>query len=1250
MSKPDCLRAAFAATVSIFSAHIAAAQVGPVTAVSLASADNVYAIANAGTANAGIGGDGYGYAAALLGTALTWNGENFSLGSAGAPSAATSTTISLPAGSFSALTFLGTGIYGNQGAQNFVVTYTDGTTTVLTQSLSDWSAAQNYPGESMASSMAYRITPSGATGAGTWNLYAYQIALNAAKTVKSLTLPANKNVVVLAVDLIAPAAVGGVTSVNLSAADTLYGIANNGTANGGIGNDGYSYSATLTGSGLYWSGASFALGAASAPSAAANATIALPSGNDASLSFLATAIYGNQPLQNFVVTYTDGTTTTLSQSISDWGSPQHYGGESVVATMAYRISPTGAPQAGFWNLYGYSMTLNGTKTVKSLTLPANAHVAVFGVDLVPAASATTLTAQTVSFAPIANQTVGGTLALGATASSGLAVSYASSTPSICTVAAGTASFIAAGTCTLVASQAGNSTYAAATPVTQSCAVTAPAVSAAATSVSLGAAANLYGIANNGTANGGIGKDGYSFSATLLGTSLAWNGLTFSLGTAAVPSAATSTTIALPGGNYTTLSFLATAVNGSQPNQSFVVTYADGTASTFVQGVSDWGAPQNYAGETSVSTMAYRVTPTGATGAGSWHLYGYAFALNPTKQAVSLTLPSNSHVAVFAVDLSLAPPHTTVCQAQTAASYCTDTLPGTADAGGYHDMGWVNLNKVLTAIAVSDDQVWGLDSAQVLWFLPNFKTSTAWLKVSSGVAQISAGHGLICQINANTHLLCSSSPNPAASTPDSNGFQSVTWFDSGATNFAQVAVSAGTQIWAIDANANLYQIKDYTHVSTTSTPVASGVKQVAVDGRGTICQVNANAGVYCSDWSAPAATPTSGYYGLPWVATGDQLTHIAVADGQVWGQDSASDLWQLPDYANSTTWFRIAHGTAGTQLAAASPPSQFTPADFASGEVAVLMFMGQSNAVGYNSMPARFVAPATPNVFGIQNAGWNFLAGNTNGTTPFTGAISSIASVQWTNFALTPTGPDMNLGFNSDAGPGGDAANFAAFQWQGLVNAGWNLPNLYIIHIAWPSQGVDPADTTTAAVAWTTHGVNLWQPLLTASQEPSYALAPFARTMMYRGLQNLLASGKVPRVIGLQWNQWEAEAGNPNPVSITDAPANYSELFNAFSTAVGSSFPVQLVKPLSQAYTPAVLATMQSVFANLAAANPATMSIIDVSQVSPTIFSGGVLGGGDGAIHYNLDTHEWFAVQAIGACVTLGNCGTRIPALPASPPN
>jgi len=83
-----------------------------------------------------------------------------------------------------------------------------------------------------------------------------------------------------------------------------------------------------------------------------------------------------------------------------------------------------------------------------------------------------LQSQTITFGAIDPQTAGTTLTLTATASSGLNVSFASTTASVCTVSNTTATLLFAGTCTIQATQAGNAKYEAATPVTQSFTVNA----------------------------------------------------------------------------------------------------------------------------------------------------------------------------------------------------------------------------------------------------------------------------------------------------------------------------------------------------------------------------------------------------------------------------------------------------------------------------------------------------------------------------------------------------------------------------------------------------------------------------------------------------------------------------------------------------------------------------------------------------------------------------------------------------------
>jgi hypothetical protein len=86
---------------------------------------------------------------------------------------------------------------------------------------------------------------------------------------------------------------------------------------------------------------------------------------------------------------------------------------------------------------------------------------------------TTGTPQTINFTSIASQLLSGnSLALSASASSGLPVSFESLTPQVCKVAGSVVSFSSLGTCTIVANQAGNATIQPAPLVSQSFSVVA----------------------------------------------------------------------------------------------------------------------------------------------------------------------------------------------------------------------------------------------------------------------------------------------------------------------------------------------------------------------------------------------------------------------------------------------------------------------------------------------------------------------------------------------------------------------------------------------------------------------------------------------------------------------------------------------------------------------------------------------------------------------------------------------------------
>jgi hypothetical protein len=185
-------------------------------------APNVVAFGAPGKAvvQGGYDGLGFAYDSALLpsGGVVTVGTVSFTLGAANVAAAASSVTITLPAVSATSIALLGSAVNGNQTAQKMIITYSDGTSTVATQSFSDWYTPQQYSGEANALTLASRVNSTGGlqTQTGGYHIYEYSIATNAAKTLKSLTLPKNRNVVILALDAI-PAAAAPSVSLTWSA-------------------------------------------------------------------------------------------------------------------------------------------------------------------------------------------------------------------------------------------------------------------------------------------------------------------------------------------------------------------------------------------------------------------------------------------------------------------------------------------------------------------------------------------------------------------------------------------------------------------------------------------------------------------------------------------------------------------------------------------------------------------------------------------------------------------------------------------------------------------------------------------------------------------------------------------------------------------------------------------------------------------------------------------------------------------------
>jgi hypothetical protein len=514
----------------------------------------------------GLDQDGNALSSSLVGSTLTTVDATFNLGPAGAKDvvSAAGQTIALSPGNDAALKLLATGVnstFTGLANQVFVVTYTDGTTATFTQSISDWAAPQGFAGEATALTTTYRNTSAGGLQSRTFRVYEYTLALDPTKMVKSLTLPSNANLEVLAAALV-PA---GTTQVNISSAFNRTGIVADGASFGGGGLDqfGTALSSSLVGRTVTTVDATFNLGPAGASdvASATGQVIALPSGRDSALKLLATGVNGAQANEVFVVTYTDGTTAQFTQSISDWAIPKNYLGETTALTTGYRDKSDGTEQGGRFNLYEYTLALDPTKAVKSLTLPGDNNVEVLAATLIPAET---------------------------------------------------------------------------------------------TRADLSSAFNRTGIVADGASfgGGGLDQDGFALSSSLVGTSLTAGGDSFDLGPSGANDVigAAGQVIALPSGRDSALKLLATGVNSAQANQVFVVTYTDGTTAKFTQSISDWAKPQNYPGEATALTTAYRDTSTGGVQSGTFRVYEYAMALDPTKIVKSLTLPSDGNVEVLAVDV------------------------------------------------------------------------------------------------------------------------------------------------------------------------------------------------------------------------------------------------------------------------------------------------------------------------------------------------------------------------------------------------------------------------------------------------------------------------------------------------------------------------------------------------------------------------------------------------------------------------
>ncbi len=257
-----------------------------------------------------------------------------------------------------------------------------------------------------------------------------------------------------------------------------------------------------------------------------------------SQSFLVNAVVPGAPV---IGTATAGNT----QASVSFSAPANTGGSSITG-YTVTANPGGATASGAASPLVVSGLSNGqayTFTVTATNVAGTGSASAASNAVTPAAP------QVITFANPGAQNFGTTPTLSASASSGLAVSFSSATPAVCTITSGgLLGFASTGSCTIHADQPGNASYLPAPRVSRTFSVngvvpSAPTIGTAtvagASAVSVGFSAPLF--------DGGAAITGYTvisspggFTATGAGSPITVTGLT-------------------PGASYT---FVVTATNAN----------------------------------------------------------------------------------------------------------------------------------------------------------------------------------------------------------------------------------------------------------------------------------------------------------------------------------------------------------------------------------------------------------------------------------------------------------------------------------------------------------------------------------------------------------------------------------------------------------------------------------------------------------------------------------------------------------------
>lgn len=342
--------------------------------------------------------DGFGHAYPFASIDSYWLNQQFNILQSDGPAlnAVANATLSINPGNYYGVALLGTAVFGPLEQRPFVLQYSDGTSSTILQSLSDWKTPRHFPNEDIAYAVPYRTGPRGQsdTPEHQYNLYGYVLPVDHDKTLMSIVLPPTRNVIVLALNVMSYPMN---KPVDMSSAFNVVAIRHDGTqdSTGGIDRQGSAISYEALTSAAVLNDIISVSSIPNQPNAATSTTVVLPAGEYASLRMLGTAVNGTQLSQTLVVSYTDGTQAILQQSFSDWHNTQsvyhpYIEHERRNMLMPYRLNKNGSSHTGMvatltgsYMIYEYSVPLDPTKTVLSVQLPNNKNVVILSMYVQP---------------------------------------------------------------------------------------------------------------------------------------------------------------------------------------------------------------------------------------------------------------------------------------------------------------------------------------------------------------------------------------------------------------------------------------------------------------------------------------------------------------------------------------------------------------------------------------------------------------------------------------------------------------------------------------------------------------------------------------------------------------------------------------------------------------------------------------------------------------------------------------------------